>query len=363
MQPDQGGGQARARLIALYLPQYHPIRENDEMWGKGFTEWRSVVTARPLFPGHQQPKLPADLGFYDLRLPEVREQQAELAREAGIEGFCYYHYWFAGRRLLERPFTEVLSSGRPSLPFCLCWANESWSGVWVGRPEQVIVEQTYPGKDDHITHFNTLLPAFRDPRYLTIDGRPIFFVYRPAKIVDALGFTNMWRELAHKAGLPGLYLVGVNHRSVVWEPGENGFDAAIANRLPDTRPWVSRRDVRRWLRFKYQALRKWPTIYSYEDALRNPIYDEVKTGEWFPTVYPNWDTTARHKSRGLVMQGSTPELFSSQLECAIRSVSDRPHDHRVVIVKSWNEWAEGNYVEPDLKHGRAYLEAIKRIMA
>jgi lipopolysaccharide biosynthesis protein len=169
----------RARAIALYLPQFHPIPENDEWWGKGFTEWTNTAKAKPVFRGHYQPHVPADLGFYDLRVPETREAQTALARRYGIEGFCYYHYWFAGRRILERPFDAVLHSGTPDFPFCLCWANATWAGVWYGEPNRVLIKQTYPGQADHEAHFRALLPAFKDPRYIRVDGKPVFLIFQP----------------------------------------------------------------------------------------------------------------------------------------------------------------------------------------
>ena len=187
----------KARLIAFYLPQFHPIPENDEWWGKGFTEWTNVAKARPLFRGHHQPLVPADLGFYDLRVPETREAQASLAREYGIEAFCYYHYWFAGKRILERPFDEVLASGQPDFPFCLCWANQSWTGVWHGAPNKVLIEQTYPGQDDHRRHFEYLLPAFADRRYLRVEGKPVFRDLQPGRVA---GFGSRNRSVAETRG-------------------------------------------------------------------------------------------------------------------------------------------------------------------
>jgi lipopolysaccharide biosynthesis protein len=172
------------RIIAFYLPQFHPIPENDAWWGTGFTEWTNTTKAKPLFPGHYQPHVPADLGFYDLRVPETREAQASMARSYGVEAFCYHHYWFAGKRLLERPLAEVLQSGRPAFPFCLCWANQTWSGVWHGAPDRILVEQTYPGEEDHRVHFSALLPAFTDKRYLLVDGKPLFVVYDPWEIPE-----------------------------------------------------------------------------------------------------------------------------------------------------------------------------------
>lgn len=351
-----------ARAIALYLPQYHPIPENDAMWGPGFTEWRTITRARSLYPGHKQPRQPADLGFYDLRLPEVREAQAELARTAGIEGFCYYHYWFGGKRLLERPFNEVLASGKPDFPFCLCWANESWTGVWVGKPDHVIREQTYPGDEEQRQHFEYLLRAFNDPRYIRVDGKPVFFIYRPLKVPDTRAYLERWREMAARAHLPGLYLVAINHRIAPMEPQPLGFDAVIVNRLPDTRPWVTRRDPSRWLRFKLQSWRGQPTVYDYADALAHPVYDRASTGDWFPTVYPNWDTSPRHGKRGLVMHGATPALFRRQFEEAVQLVANRDEQRRIVILKSWNEWAEGNYVEPDAEFGHGYLTTLRAVL-
>src|SRR5439155_14140664 len=204
------------RFIAFYLPQFHPIPENDRWWGPGFTEWTNVARATPLFPGHYQPRLPADLGFYDLRIPEVRVAQADLARAHGVEAFCYWHYWFAGKRLLERPFTEVLESGEPDFPFCLAWANQSWSGIWHGAPDRVLMEQTYPGRRDHEDHFRVLVEAFADPRYVTVDGAPVFVVYAPRELPEPRRVTDVWRELAAKAGFPALHLVAVAQGEATW---------------------------------------------------------------------------------------------------------------------------------------------------
>ncbi len=201
----------RERIIAFYLPQFHPIPENDRWWGTGFTEWTNVAKAKRLFPGHEQPRLPADLGFYDLRVPETRAEQARMARASGVEGFCYWHYWFGhGRRILERPFHEILASGEPSFPFCLAWANQSWTGVWHGDPKSVLIEQKYPGPEDEEAHFHWALNAFRDPRYMTVNGKPIFCVFAPQEMPSTASFTRHWRQLAERAGLPGLYLVAVS---------------------------------------------------------------------------------------------------------------------------------------------------------
>ena len=216
---------SQIRSIAFYLPQFHPIPENDEWWGKGFTEWTNVVKAKPLFKGHYQPKLPTELGLYDLRVPEVREQQANLAKEYGIEGFCYWHYWFGnGRRILERPFNEVLESGKPDFPFCLAWANETWTGIWHGLNNEILMEQTYPGQDDYIAHFNCLLKAFKDKRYMRVDDKPIFVVYRPNAIPDIKLFVDTFQEQAVQNGLKGVYLIATNVHTD-WNAQANGFDA------------------------------------------------------------------------------------------------------------------------------------------
>ena len=205
----------KARVIAYYLPQFHPIKENDEMWGKGFTEWMNVVRAKPLFRGHYQPRLPADLGFYDLRLPEIREAQVALARDAGIEGFCYWHYWMGnGRTLLERPFQEVVSSGKPDFPFCLCWANHSWTTkTWNSgkrlATRSVLIEQQYPGKEDYIAHFNYCLPAFKYKRYITVEGKPLFGIFDPFLHKDLKTFISVWRQLAEENGLKGIYFYAI----------------------------------------------------------------------------------------------------------------------------------------------------------
>lgn len=346
----------KARLIAFYLPQYHPIAENDAWWGKGFTEWTNTAKARPLFRGHVQPHLPRDLGFYDLRLPETREQQSELARSHGIEAFCYYHYWFGGRRVLERPFHDVLQSGRPDLPFCLCWANETWSGIWHGAPKRVLIEQTYHGETDTRAHFDALLPAFSDPRHVRVDGKPLFLIYNPEGLPDPLGTTALWRRLAEQAGLGGLYLVGCGDQRA-FDPRARGFDATFRANMPNVRPWVPWRRPLKKLRFKLQKWRGHPTIFDYDDVVGS-IFPQPFPADHFPVAIPNWDNTPRSGVRGRVLQGATPERFRPHLAQALRLVADRPTDQRLVFLKSWNEWAEGNYLEPDLEFGLEWLRVV-----
>ena len=347
------------RLIAFYLPQFHPIKENNEWWGDGFTEWTNVVKAKPLYPGHYQPRLPADLGFYDLRVPESREQQAVMARGYGIEGFCYYHYWFAGRELLERPFKAVVQSGKPDFGFCVCWANQTWTGIWHGAPDRVLIEQTYPGDEDHRRHFASLLPAFADARHIRVDGKPVFVIYRPRGLPDPRRTTDLWREMAVKAGLAGLHLVGVDE-DPEWQPAHFGFDASTTPQLPQRRGWISRRRPLQWLRQRYEMTRGYPTIHQYEAVLRTLINTPPHQPNNYPCLIPNWDNTPRSGSNGLVLHGSTPELFGRHVRDALEATRNVDAEHRLIFIKSWNEWAEGNYLEPDAQYGLRYLEVMRK---
>jgi hypothetical protein len=347
----------RARVVAFYLPQFHPIPENDEWWGKGFTEWTNAAKAKPLFRDHYQPHVPADLGFYDLRLPEVRAAQAEMARASGVEAFCYYHYWFGGKRLLERPFEDVLASGQPDFPFCLCWANATWTGIWHGDPKRVLVEQTYPGDEDHRAHFAHLLRAFRDRRYLRVDGKPLFMIYKPRDLPDARGVAALLRALAGEAGLPGLYLVGVSHRAH-WNPVDDGFDATVVQNLPGLTGQVPWRYPLLRTRAKLGGHRL--TVYDYEDLVDTFVPDKTREPSYLPCLIPSWDNTPRSGMNGLVMQGSTPELFRRSVRQALSNVAGKPPEHRLVFLKSWNEWAEGNHMEPDLRDGHGYLDVLRQ---
>lgn len=350
------------RPIAFYLPQYHPIPENDEWWGKGFTEWTNTAKAKPLFKGHYQPHVPADLGFYDLRLPEARAAQADMAREYGIEAFCYYHYWFGGRRLLERPFDEVLESGQPDFPFCLCWANQTWTGVWHGAPNRVLIEQTYPGMDNHRRHFEYLLKAFLDPRYIRVEGKPVFIVYSPEALPESQKVTDFWRTLAVEAGLPGLFLMA-EHKYPDWDPKKAGFDATVNVRLPprrtDLQKLVTWKNPVQKIKYWYKTWRKLPTIHSYNTVMNHLISSQVPGIETYPCVIPNWDNTPRSGMNGMVLHGSTPELFRRHLRDAKLKIADLPAGRRFLFIKSWNEWAEGNHLEPDLRFGRQYLEVLR----
>lgn len=349
------------RLIAFYLPQYHPIPENDLWWGKGFTEWTNVAKAKPLFRGHYQPHVPADLGFYDLRVPETRAAQAAMAREHGIEAFCYYHYWFAGKRILERPFNEVLQSGQPDFPFCLCWANQTWTGIWHGCPDRVLIEQTYPGNEDHRAHFHALLPTFLDKRYVSIEGKPLFLIYRPTEIPHVHELVDLWKSMAITAGLPDLYMVAILHNEDSWDPQQHGFDGAVRQYLPMIRKnlGVSWRQPFKKILHSYNDKIGKPTSYPHRNIHLTGHQPRIPGVDNFPCIMPNWDNTPRSGRNGLVLQGSSPDLFRIHLKKALEMVEDLPQERKVILVKSWNEWAEGNHLEPDFLFGTAYLEVIR----
>lgn len=344
-----------ATAIAFYLPQYHPVKENDEWWGKGFTEWTNTARARRLFPGHQQPRVPGELGFYDLRVAETRIAQADLAREHGIAAFCYWHYWFAGRRILERPFNEVLASGEPDFPFCLAWANQTWTGVAHGAPRRTLIAQTYPGLEDEKAHFDSVLPALVDPRYLRIDGRPLFVIYRPELLAHARRFTDHWRDLAASAGLSGLFLIADVRDDFTHRPSNAlesmGFDGAVFVNLPVDRvrrPPLLARAVTRLL--------GGPKVVWHSETFEGAPFTQSRP--IFPCVFSNWDNSPRSGREGIAVVGSSPRILRAHTEAAVAAVSTLAREQRLIFLKSWNEWAEGNYLEPDLVHGRDALRAV-----
>ncbi|MHB8813004.1 MAG: glycoside hydrolase family 99-like domain-containing protein [Steroidobacteraceae bacterium] len=344
------------RLIAFYLPQYHAIPENDAWWGEGYTEWTRVVEARPSFQGHHQPQLPGALGFYDLRLPEVREAQARLARRHGIHGFCYYHYWFNGKRLLEGPFAQVLASGRPDFPFCLCWANVKWTRRWDGLSKDVLMAQYHSPVDDR-AFIKDLLPALRDPRYIRVNGRPLLLVYLIQKLPNPAATAAIWREEAAAAGLPGLYLCRVESFQDPTPPPHPealGFDAACEfpphriNLVPPRSP-VSGLDP------GFCGV-----LYDYAEAARYAAARPQPPYRRFHGVMPSWDNTARTGPRARIAVDSSPEAYKEWLETVVnRTRREFAGDERLLFVNAWNEWGEGCHLEPDKVHGYAWLEATR----
>jgi hypothetical protein len=355
-----------ARIIASYLPQFHPIPENDAWWGKGFTEWTNVGKAKPLFRGHYQPKVPADLGYYDLRLSETRQAQADMAKEYGVEGFCYWHYWFGnGRRLLERPFEEVLSSGKPDFPFCLGWANHSWEDKQFNKEggNKLLMEQLYPGEKDYTEHFNCVLRAFKDKRYIRVDNKPLFLIYHPFEVPGVEKFIVLWQKLARENGLEGIHFVGHTHRiEDIDNLLKSGFDAINIVRLFHFfKPEFSflERAVIKTLRIIFKRgqvfdYRKYSKYFHGEEDLLDYCY---------PTIIPNWDHSPRSGREGHIFTNSTPEAFKIHVKSVLNTVKDKTWQHQIIFLKSWNEWAEGNYIEPDLKYGRRHLEALREAIS
>lgn len=378
----------KARVIAFYLPQFHPVPANDKYWGKGFTEWTNVAKAKPLFRGHEQPRIPADLGFYDLRLPQVRHDQAELAKEAGIEGFCYWHYWFGnGKEVLEMPFNDVLKSGDPDFPFCVGWANHDWTTKTWEKGKSIskntlIFKQEYPGEKDHIDHFYRLLPAFKDHRYIKVDGKLLFIIFEGRTFPNVKVFMKLWNDLAVVNGLEGFHFVTLAYSlpelgrkrvkiskldSLVKETIDNykklGFDAlntinlkyaelktggyfhkvvgGIMRRLPNS-PYVE----------KYDYSKIIDNYYTPADTLEN-VYPQLLAG---------WDRTPRSGKKAVVYYGTNPETFKKAARKVVNIVSEKKPEHRIIFLNSWNEWGEGAYMEPDLRYGKGMINALKEVL-
>jgi lipopolysaccharide biosynthesis protein len=343
------------KLIAFYLPQFHPIPENDAWWGKGFTEWRNVVHAKPCFVGHLQPQLPADLGFYDLRVPETRIEQADLARRYGIHGFCYYYYWFNGRRLLDRPLHDVLVSGEPDFPFCVCWANENWTRRWDGHDDDVLIAQQYSPAAD-LRLIADLAPLFRDPRYIRVHGRPLFVVYRAGLLPDPRASAGRFREQARREGIEDPYLVLI-HAPGMPAPAEWGFDAAME--FPPHNLAVG--DVTQSVQLTNPDFRGkvWDYVYTAKAALDRRL-PEFRL---FRGVMVGWDNTPRLPQNGHAFVKAHPANYQRWLSALVAQTTlSHPPDERIIFINAWNEWAEGCHLEPDELFGRAHLEATLRAL-
>lgn len=351
----------RARLIAFYLPQFYPTPENDKWWGKGFTEWTNVGRAKPLFCGHYQPKIPADLGYYDLRLKEVRIQQAQLASEAGIEGFCYWHYWFNGRRMLDRVFSEVQSSGEPNFPFCLCWANHSWyAKTWdPKKPPTLLIEQTYPGIEDYVNHFYAMLPSFKDQRYIKVNGKLLFGFFAPLDCPSLELFKTTWNNLAKQNNLPGFTFFGYTPRPKNTKQIIQTLDYAVVDPFAESITSKNNFILRCYKSFNRHILHN-PYIgqyKNYKNYLLNHLSQEKNI---LPCVLPNYDHTPRSGRKGLLLHNATPQLFGELLQKVLIKRQNIPLEENLIFIKAWNEWGEGNYLEPDLKYGKGYLEQIRK---
>lgn len=356
------------KFIAIYLPQFHPIPENDRWWGKGFTEWTNVTKAVPFFNGHHQPKLPADMGFYDLRNKETRAQQVALAKNYGIEGFGYYHYWFKGKRLIERPFNEVLESGEPDFPFCLIWANETWSRRWLGEEYDILIKQEYC-KEDDIKHAKYLAKAFADRRYITKDGRPVFTIYRPLDLPDVTATINIIKEIAFQTlGIEPFIVASNSHTKDSDDLLKMGFDGILNFRpqlgvLPYAFEdgFVRDRLIRNIKKFQvFSGIYK---IYDYKEAL--DLMKNIETATFddiIPSVFIGWDNSARRGKNGIIIKDNYPVLFENELRRVKIKLAMAKSNPGFVFINAWNEWAEGNYLEPDTINKHAYLQAVKNVI-
>jgi lipopolysaccharide biosynthesis protein len=351
------------KIVAFYLPQFHTIKENDEWWGAGFTEWTNVTKAMPQYKGHYQPKLPLDLGFYDLRNIDVIRAQVALAKTNGVDAFCFHYYWFDGHRLLEKPVEAYLADKGETLdlPFCLCWANENWTRRWDGSESDMLMEQSH-SLEDHSRVFEDLSRFFADPRYLTVDGKPIIVIYRPAIIKQLDAMVSIWRRAAEAAGLPGIHLVATNSFGFS-DPGSIGFDALCE--FPPHNVVVGEGNAeKQWYNPAHQG-----SLYAYGDVVDfcttrlRTIDNTPAARSYYPTLMMGWDNEARKPGRGNVFDGCTPALFRQWLDAAV-DFSQRNHTpgDSLVFVNAWNEWAEGTYLEPDRQFGHAYLWAVRSVL-
>jgi len=355
--PSPAPATLRAKLIAFYLPQFHPCEENDAWWGKGFTEWTNVTSAKPQFVGHDQPQLPGDLGFYDLRLPDVIRQQVDLARQYGVFGFCFHYYWFAGRRLLERPLDLFLQDDGIDFPFCLCWANENWTRRWDGHDHEVLIAQEHTPEND-LAFIRDLEPYLRDRRYIRMDGKPLVIVYRPSLLPDCAATLERWRQHCRAVGIGEIFLAMAQFD--VEDPRQYGFDAALE--FPPHKLAAGLEPINTALDIVNPQYRGHVVHYQ-------AIVDSAKT--WptpeFPLirgVFPGWDNEARRQGCGYTFAFATPARYREWLEAAVDFAEHHPvAGERLVMVNAWNEWAEGAHLEPDRRHGHAYLQATRDVVA
>ena len=356
----------KSKVIAFYLPQFHPTAENDQWWGKGFTEWTNVVKAKPLFKGHQQPNIPSELGFYDLRLSESREQQALLAKEHGVDAFCYCHYWMGnGKQLLEKPLQQVVSTGKPHFPFCLGWANHHWEKKFWNKDVSIfnkerLMTQEYPGIQDHKAHFYTMINTFKDARYYKVNGKLLFIIYDINNFPLIEEFMSLWQELARENGLPGFYFMSMaSDKATIDYSNKIGIDGVIYENLHSTIADIGI-NRHRFQNLVATILRQPLSIMSYKKFISKIDYSLVMNNKKiYPSIYPNWDTSPRRGVAGDIIIDSTPELFYTHVSRVVKMMESRDPEDNIIFLKSWNEWAEGNYMEPDLKYGRGRLEALK----
>ncbi|MCX6279658.1 MAG: glycoside hydrolase family 99-like domain-containing protein [Bacteroidetes bacterium] len=354
------------RPIAIYLPQYHTIPENDQWWGKGFTEWHNVKRAKPQVINHYQPHIPVDNIYYNLRDPDVRQLQATIAKQHGIYGFCYYHYWFNGKRLLNFPIDEQLRTHRPAFPFCLAWANEDWTRAWDGASGEILINQTYNHSDD-LDHIRFLCTVFQDPEYIRVDGKPVFIIYKPVFFPDIQKTLEIWREEAIRLGIGDLYLCYFENEIQKVDPQTLGFDAAIEFQpnwwnLP---PLMSGEQVEILIKDAGEA-NNWNCKHKFfnysELAELNILSGRQISFKRYRCVVPMWDNTARRMTDATIFLNATPENYAFWLQTVLHDFHPFSTQENFVFINAWNEWGEGNHLEPCKKWGYSYLEATKKAL-
>jgi Glycosyltransferase WbsX len=344
------------RLIAFYLPQFHPVPENDRWWGPGFTDWQNVAKATPLFDGHYQPRLPGALGFYDLRLDEIRRKQVEMARAHGLHGFCYYYYWFNGQRILERPLNSYVADASIDFPFCICWANENWSRRWDGGNREVLLVQEHDTASD-MKFIREVIPLFKDPRYIRVNGMPLLVLYRADLLKMPTATAAGWREECEKAGLPGIHLCAAQTFDV-GDPRPYGFDSACE--FPPHKHAVGH--IGQDLKGLPEDFKGW--VCDYELVARHSLTAPVPDYPLYRGLFPSWDNSARKRNQALIFHHADPSRYEYWLRGLVSYTRQNlVGDQRIIFINAWNEWAEGAHLEPDLKHGSAYLDATLRALS
>lgn len=371
------------KAVAFYFPQFHAIPENDEWWGRGFTDWHNVKKSRPLFDGHYQPRVPLNGNYYDQSKKEIVTWQIELAKRGGLHGFCHYHYWFDGVQLLEEPTNLFLRSPELDFNFCLAWANETWSRRWDGRDHHILIEQTHvPEERRWLNHFNYLIRAWTDDRHIKIDGKPVFLIYRPHRIIHLDRMLDLWREEAHRRGLKGLYFVAMKQYEFPYPELLKHFDAVVqfqpfeAIYSPDFEDkGITQNKLVQHLRILPEGVldllrsARWslfhsPTFWDYDTVWRQILKEEQEGGlPTFPGAFIDWDNTPRYGKRAKIFRGANPERFEFWFRQLVNQVAARPEpNERFLFINAWNEWAESTYLEPDERYQHHYLDAVRRCL-
>lgn len=370
------------KIIAFYLPQFHEIPENSKWWGKDFTEWVNVKKAKPLFEGHVQPKIPLNNRYYSLLDKSTQIWQSDLAKKYGVYGFCYYHYWFTGKMLLEKPMEMLLQNPKADLPFCICWANDPWTKGWIGQPNIVLMEQSYGSKDDWEKHYEYLEQFFKDKRYIKINNKPLFVLYKPQDIPDCDKMMDCWIELSKKSGFDGMVFAYqtitmdiTNTNSVLREKFDYDIEFEPSYGLYDYRinDHAFLRKIKRWIESKVERVIaenlhiNISSLFDLQSSVMRVDYGEV----WekiinrkplrynsIPGAFARWDNTPRRGKKGIVYTNNKPNIFEHYLTIQLKRCKEE-YKSDMLFIYAWNEWAEGGYLEPDVEFGYEYLEAIK----